>query len=39
LASNSPRLERPSMTLDEFADYCLSKPGVTANYPIKGDAV
>jgi len=27
------------MTLDEFSAYCQSKPGVTADYPMKGDAV
>jgi predicted DNA-binding protein (MmcQ/YjbR family) len=27
------------MTLNEFKTYCLSKSGVTENYPMKGEAV
>ena len=27
------------MTLDEFKIYCLSKPGVTEDYPMKGEVV
>lgn len=27
------------MNIEKFRDYCLSKPGVTENYPFKGEAV
>lgn len=27
------------MTLEEFNQYCLAKPGVTADYPFKGECV
>ena len=25
------------MNLDEFSTYCMSKPGVTDDYPMKGE--
>lgn len=27
------------MNIEQFRDYCLAKPGVTENYPFKGEAV